>query len=658
MNHEKYSLNKFLSDPSLDQIIIPEIQRDYVWTSENVEGLLASIQTDFKRQKDKKESIDDSLLNKMPPDIREQFLRSLSENKIYSNIGFIYAYRGEGETSSKYFLIDGQQRITTMYLLLLAISIKEGKQDIFRNTYFDHQIPKVDYKVREATHDFLIEFIEFMLCGGDIEEVKEQYWYYSFYESDSTIQSILSNYPVVQNFVRSFPIDLSYAEDNIELWYFDTSKSEQGEELYIYMNSRGESVQPNENIKALLLEGLTDEEKHRNGKEWEVWQNFFWLNKTDKNENADDGFDEFLRWIEIIGFIQGNPSITQKEQMEFVRNIKVSAKISKNYITLDHIKHYFKALEKLSKSDLKYFEGKWLSGVNDLIDYVVLLPALLFVEKYPDALPTEIDRFMRFFHNIIRSEDVYKNPTIYAPQAIMLISEFLEVGLWDIADIGQIKKTGKYDNLLTVEELFKFKLYKDPPSECTREEIENEFWSLEDFGITNGKIAFILESIGVDLNLNPEEDFDFKRFSRYSSHFRKLFKVPNDLLRIALLTFGDYTILEGYSTNLEMHRYNFGSEEAKWRLIIMDSEKKKVIVSLLSQFETNGELSTEQYKIKLDKIIEDCKDSGLVQDWRANFINKPKNLKFCEGKRACIDDGEVILLKSINVTGTDSFKAI
>ena len=657
MNHEKYSLKKILSDPSLDQIIIPEIQRDYVWTKENVEGLLVSIQADFKR-KDKIEDFDESLLDKMPPDIREKFLRTLSENKVFSNIGFIYAYRGEGETSSKYFLIDGQQRITTMYLLLLAISVKDKKQDIFRNTYFEQQVPKVDYKVREATHDFLIEFIDFILRGGDIKEVKEQFWYYTTYESDRTIQSIISNYPVIQTFVGKFPIDLSYVEDNIELWYFDTSKSEQGEELYIYMNSRGESVQPNENIKALLLEELTDEEKHTNGKEWEIWQNFFWLKKVERNENADEGFNEFLRWIEIIGFIQNHLSITQKEQMEFVRSIKASPKISKNYITLHNIKRYFKALERLSQGDLKYFEEKWLSGVSDLIDYVVILPTLLFVEQHPDALPVEIDRFMRFFHNIIKSEDVYKNPTIYAPQAILLIIEFLEAGLIDIADIGMIKKTGKYDNLLTPEELFKFTLYKNPPSESTREELENEFWSVEDFGITNGKIVFILESIGVALDSNSETEFDHKKFSRYSEHFRELFKNPNDNLRIALLTFGDYTIGDGYSSNLDMHRYNFGSDEEKWRIIVLNSQKNKVLIKLLSRFETDNKFTAEQYKIKLDHIIEVCKEQGTVQDWRANFINKPKNMKFCEAKRACIDEDDVVLLKSIKVTGADSFKSL
>jgi len=657
MNHGKYTIKDLLTNPSLEQIIIPEIQRDYVWSKENVEGLLTSIETDFKEQKKKVTEINDDLLNLMSSEIKEVFLRTLSENKVFSNIGFIYAYCGEGDVSSKYFLIDGQQRMTTMYLLLLSISIKDIKQHIFRNTYFNHNIPKIDYKVRDAAHDFLIEFVDFMLNDGNVKHVKEQYWYYTLYESDKTIQSIITNYTVIQSFIDKSDMDFSFVENNIELYYFDTAKSEQGEELYIYMNSRGESVQPNENIKAQLLEGLSDDDKHKKGKEWEFWQNLFWKNRG-KNENADEGFDEFLRWIEIIGYIQNNPTLSQKEQIEFVRKTKASSRISKNFITFDRVELYFKAIERLSDKDIKYFDEKWLSGVKDLIDYVIILPALLYVEKYPNASTIEINRFMRFFYNIIKSDDVAKNPTLYASQVILLTTEFLQTGLLDISEIIQIKKEGKYNNILTVEEIFKFKLYIKPPIGSIREEIESEFWTVEDFGITNGKIQFILDCMNIDANTEIVESFDFQQFCKYSLHFRKLFKQPNDLLRRALLTFGEYILWDGYSTNLEMHRYNFGFEEEHWRVIVSHENTKPVIVSLMHKFRNKPTLNSEQYKEILEKIIDKWNETEPVHDWKVNFIKKPEYLSFCEAKRACIGEKEVYLLQSIKVTNSSSYKKV
>lgn len=656
MNHGIYSLKKLLTDHSLEQIVIPEIQRDYVWTVENVKGLLISIEKDYKEQKANSKNIDESTLDSMSPEIRELVMRSLSEKKVFSNIGFIYAYSGEGDVSSKYFLIDGQQRITTMYLLLLAVSIKNKKQTVFRNTYFNHQITKVDYKVREAAHDFLVEFVEFLLEGGDIKQVVEQSWYYTLYVSDKTIQSLIANYKVIQDFVNQSDMDLSFIEDNIELFYFDTSKSEQGEELYIYMNSRGESVQSNENIKAQLLEGLSEVVKHEKGKLWEEWQNFFWLGKDINDENADNGFDEFLRWIEIIGSITNNPSLTQKEQSDFIRNIKGMSKIPMNYITLDGIEHYFKALVRLCDNDIKYFDKNWVSGLIDFIDYVMILPALQYVEKYPDATANDINRFTRFFYNIIRSEDVAKNPTIYAPQCIQLTFDFLKADLTDIAEIGQFRSMGKYINILTYEEIFKFKMYKNPPTETTREEVEKEFWTIEDFNITNGKILFILECMEVDVKLNHHPSFDLEKFSRFSVHFRNLFSNPSDQLRRAILTYGDYTIWDGYSTSLEMHRYNFGHELKHWREIIINESTKGTVSKFIRQFESDNELSSDQYIARLDKNIQECKESGTVTDWRTVFINKPKSLSFCEANRACIDQFRVALLQNIKVTNPSTYR--
>ena len=50
MNTGRYTLKSFLTDHNLDQIIIPEIQRDYVWQEENVTKLLISIFENSKKQ--------------------------------------------------------------------------------------------------------------------------------------------------------------------------------------------------------------------------------------------------------------------------------------------------------------------------------------------------------------------------------------------------------------------------------------------------------------------------------------------------------------------------------------------------------------------------------------------------------------------------------
>src|SRR5690606_24836508 len=106
--------------------------------------------------------------------------------------------------------------------------------------------------------------------------------------------------------------------------------SEQGEELYIYMNARGEQIQGNENIKANLLGQLNSEAsgeklietKNSYGVIWEGWQDYFWK-KRNKNENADQGFNEFLTCISGLreNAINKKEKFYSKEQFE--KNEKV-----------------------------------------------------------------------------------------------------------------------------------------------------------------------------------------------------------------------------------------------------------------------------------------------------------------------------------------------
>jgi len=135
MRTDTYNLKDFLTDSNLEQIIIPEIQRDYVWTKDNVEKILQSILNNSERQKDA--SIPEKILDELNSDMKERIFRLQKdkEKENYFNIGFIYAYN-DTKMQYHYILIDGQQRITTLFLILLALSVKENQQENFKRNYF------------------------------------------------------------------------------------------------------------------------------------------------------------------------------------------------------------------------------------------------------------------------------------------------------------------------------------------------------------------------------------------------------------------------------------------------------------------------------------------------------------------------------------------
>ena len=167
-------------------------------------------------------------------------------------------------------------------------------------------------------------------------DIKDASWYFkNQYDSDTTIQSILKNFRTLKNLIstqenlnkKSF---YSYLENYVSFWYFDTNVSEQGEELYIYMNARGEQIQGNENIKADLLgrlnsQGNQEDLKKDYGARWEEWQDFFWQNKGE-NENADPGFNEFLSCISGLEKLLENSTenFYSKERFEEHGQIRTS----------------------------------------------------------------------------------------------------------------------------------------------------------------------------------------------------------------------------------------------------------------------------------------------------------------------------------------------
>lgn len=126
MKTGRYKLKDLFDNKEIDQIIIPEIQRDYVWTKYNVKGLLNSIFSHYEEKVDLELDI-----TCQGNDITEEERAFLTEEyrrlRFNTRIGFIYAYKDDSY-NGKLFLIDGQQRMTTLYLLLLALYSKNDKK--------------------------------------------------------------------------------------------------------------------------------------------------------------------------------------------------------------------------------------------------------------------------------------------------------------------------------------------------------------------------------------------------------------------------------------------------------------------------------------------------------------------------------------------------
>ena len=339
---------------ALNNLIVPEIQRDYVW-GEN-EDVLRKFISDIKKYAEKCDACK----------------RVHSENN--NNIGFLYSYKPPYQEleQGRYldeFLIDGQQRITTVFLLLLSRAVAESRIRDFKNicrVNDDGFAECFNYKVREISQSFMDNLLKHVIkIDGTtaldfIYEGDRPSWFLSDFKQDPTATAICKSLKIINDsFKEDKHLYFDFLLENIHFWHFKTEITTQGEELYISMNSTGEQLSDNEIKKANIMskEGTTNY-----GNKWEEWQHFFWKRRG-RNENADMGLDQFLQCVE------GLESFLKSEK---------SSNPAENGADVKAIEYYMKALFYLFDNKLNdYFisqyseKTKWFETIKAEIIYLL-----------------------------------------------------------------------------------------------------------------------------------------------------------------------------------------------------------------------------------------------------------------------------------------------
>ena len=298
--NQKNALKSMTIKDILDNnhIQVPVIQREYVWgnNSEVVKQFLISIKEMCELKKDIKD--------------------------IGINIGFLYSYKVSSSGSDTvFYLIDGQQRFTTIILLLwyCALNNESDWKDFQEKLHTENSLITFSYKVRASTEQFLIDLFKNQIekDSGIIEKIKNQKWYYSSYETDPSIKAMLAT---IQEFINTNTSCITYSVilEHIQFWYYPIAEEKQSdaEELYITMNSRGEALTDSEQIKPLLFKNETSDADKQNefGKQWDDMEEFFFSEylkykehpeeQTSQNDNEFDikSIDTAVNNIIIISY--------------------------------------------------------------------------------------------------------------------------------------------------------------------------------------------------------------------------------------------------------------------------------------------------------------------------------------------------------------------
>ena len=348
----EYSLSDLFGGDT--KVIIPDLQRDYCWGDKAV--------VDVKTKKTR-ELVTDFVKNII--DLFE------NESNTILTMGLVYGYE---QPHNHIQICDGQQRLTTLFLLMGVINTKAGgyfdDYIISREERNDDFEPHLQYAIRESTLYFLSDLARnvFISHNTSIQDIKSSNWYFNEYDFDASIQSMISALQRIDDaFKDNEHIDFvdfgKFVLNNLKVLYYDMENRSRGEETYVVINTTGEPLSSTENIKPILLgrSSLSDLEIETYSDQWEDREEWFWQNRG-KDNTADNGLNEFFIWYWQIGLMQekawkdGKPiSLNPRELFvnaptkitENANEIKLSLDNYNKFCSLDNINKYFLALKKL-----------------------------------------------------------------------------------------------------------------------------------------------------------------------------------------------------------------------------------------------------------------------------------------------------------------------
>jgi len=409
------------------------------------------IQRDYAQGRVKKEKI------------RNNFLEALKNGLVDTPIELDFVYGSE--INNVLQPLDGQQRLTTLFLLHWFVAIKEGVLDEAKE-----RLLKFTYKTRTSSREFCEELINTSIDYNNLlsvneklgitkenklsETIKNAAWFVLSWENDPTISAML------------IMIDAIHAkfQDSSDFWKKLTSEESRpitflyiklenfglSDDLYIKMNARGKALTPYENFKSRL-------EKHINDNNWEkdiitpqekfahkidtIWTDLFWkyrkeiIRISDIGEKTieykiDDSLTNFIVGTSICFYAQNLEIIADKNENEKVRNELLEKSKTKN-ISENVIKR-----ERIERRIVTLFNNPNEINTIDFpnkesFDYLVACLNIYSQNNFSD-LNTNIDLWKycenTLFQDLINNaKSEWQNRVVfYAQTAYLLNLEFQE----------------------------------------------------------------------------------------------------------------------------------------------------------------------------------------------------------------------------------------
>ena len=306
----------------VSSIVIPKIQRPYA--QGRSDGLCTYVRNTFL------DEIFESLTN---------------DDEEILDLNFIYGIIKPNNDEYKLELLDGQQRLTTLFLLYWYIANAEletgSQEDDFIRNCLSHFL----YETRATSTVFCQELASYKVKMEEKtpkEVIRNSKWYFKSFDRDSTISAMLTMLDAIHERYTSLEGTKLFGKlQKLQFYVKSLGLFNLSEELYIKMNARGLQLSPFENFKADLVNFISNK---KYGKYQELvslykkdsndkipfhlnfsikldakWVDLFWKNGA---EDFDDAFMSFFSRFFACKYIIASKNSVSDREMRTDKNIK------------------------------------------------------------------------------------------------------------------------------------------------------------------------------------------------------------------------------------------------------------------------------------------------------------------------------------------------
>ena len=436
-----------------DKIEVPIIQRDYAQGRETPEVQIL-----------RNKFVNDFLISSL-----------LANEKI--ELDFVYGSiltELEEEEKKKIFIpLDGQQRLTTLFLLHVFIAIKEGRLAEIKDT-----LSRFSYETRPSSHDFCKALIN--LDGVENlskikAEIEDAVWFNEEWKDDPTVSGMLNMLHSLASNSQLGEADdglldeLMNSNDRLVSFYF-TDLDEFGltENLYIRMNARGKMLTDFENFKSeffkiirynpSLLEVVKDKIEYD-------WVNNLWEFREKDSYVIDPPFMAYLSFITEMLYFKDAQRRAKFYESDFLKFSVLKEVYSKEenlrflIFALDFIKD-----ESIHDGVEVLWDGETLHSIlSDILNYkrdinqtFVYFSALSYC--YDKKPKTNLYDFLRVVRNLI--ENTADNSKREWPRLISSLQKLVsDNNVYSrLLEIDSEKELIGFDKAQRKEEFFKAKM--------------------------------------------------------------------------------------------------------------------------------------------------------------------------------------------------------